>query len=50
LTAEAANTAKESPPPFYQMGAGNFIVTHENNGVANRRFSYAILLKAAVTS
>ena len=45
LTAEAANTSKENPPPYYQMGAGNFVVTHENNGIDNRKFSYAILVK-----
>jgi hypothetical protein len=50
LTAAAANTAKENPPPFYQMGDGNFIVTHENNGVGDRKFSYAIIIKPVVTS
>lgn len=43
LTEEAANTAHEFPPPYYTMGTGNFIVTHENNALANRRFAYAIL-------
>jgi hypothetical protein len=43
LTEQAANTAKENPPPWYTMGAGNFLVTHENNGLTDREFSYAIL-------